>query len=87
MDFKVGDEVWWFKVNTPNPSSYGYHLNLSPGEIELVHDQIKEIKEDDENVLLVCWHCHKRSNDVWGKTRQEAWNKLKENMEQWGALD
>lgn len=85
MDFKVGDEVWWFtlKKHTDPSHLYGMSTTVSPGDIELVHDQIKEIKDD----YLQCWHCCKKKSEIWGKTRFEAWSKLKDELEKWGALD
>lgn len=84
MDFKVGDEIWWFKTKTKTEGlTYGFSLNIPTGGIELVHDQIKEIQGD----MLQCWHCCRTKDEVWGKTRFEAWNKLKDELEKWGALD
>ena len=81
LDFSVGDEVWWFKIG--NQAGCLYHFALRPGDIELVHDTIKEIKDGD----LHCWHCVKRPQDIWGKTRREAWKTLKSEMEEWGKLE
>lgn len=81
IDFKIGDEIWWFKIRNKN-DSMGYCFNLSPGDIELVHDQIKEIN----NESLICWHCVRYAEGVWGKSRQEAWSNLKKDLEKWGHL-
>lgn len=82
--YKIGDEIWWFQINQKdNGLNYGYHKALIPGEIDLIHDQIREISDD----VLVCWHCAKRKNEVWGRTRQEAWDKLKSEISKWGELE
>ncbi len=84
LEFQVGDEVWWFKTKTKMEGlTYGFSLNIPVNAIELVHDQIKEIDGD----TLTCWHSTKRIEDIWGKTRFEAWSRLKEELEKWGALD
>ena len=74
MVFKVGDEVWWFKVG--RQCSYVYTRDLVPDSIELVHDIITCIDGDS----LVCWHSTKDRADIWGKTRQEAWDRLKHSI-------
>lgn len=82
--YKIGDEIWWFQVNQKDHGlSYGYQKALNPGEIDLIHDQIREIDKDG---ILICWHCAKRPDEVWGKTRQEAWDKLKGFLSTWGEL-
>lgn len=84
MEFKIGDEVWWFKLKSSVESmAYSFSSAIRPGDIELVHDQVKEIKDD----LLQCWHCCKRKEEIWGKSRFEAWENLKKEIEKWGALD
>lgn len=80
LNYEIGDEVWWFKIN--DTQGVMYHLALAPGQIELVHDTIKEFKEG----RLVCWHTTKSPSEVWGKTRQEAWDRLKSELEKWGSL-
>lgn len=60
-----------------------YSFALRPGEIELVHDTIKEIKDG----WLICWHAQKQPQDIWGKTRKEAWERLKADLEKWGSLE
>lgn len=79
FDYKVGDEIWWFKYD----SHELYTTNLMPGKIELVHDVIKEIKDGH----LYCWHSSKKPHEVWGKSRKEAWAKLKSHIEKWGSLE
>lgn len=82
--FKIGDEIWWFQVNCPNGGvSYGYQRALNPGQLHLVHDHIREIQDD----ILVCWHCAKRVDEIWGKSRQDAWDTLKRETEKWGAIE
>lgn len=79
MDFKVGDEIWWFR----DAFSQSCAAMIYPGDIELVHDTIKEIKAHN----LIFWHCTLQANHVWGKTRKEAWARLKSDIEKWGSLD
>lgn len=85
ITFKVGDEIWWFQINQKDHGlSYGFHKALLPGELDLIHDQIREIDKDG---ILICWHCAKKTHEVWGKTRQEAWDKLKDFLSKWGELE
>lgn len=83
--YKVGDEIWWFQINQgkDNGLNYGYHKALNPGELDLIHDQVREISDN----VLICWHCAKRKDEVWGKTRQEAWDRLKSEISKWGELE
>jgi hypothetical protein len=80
LNYEVNDEVWWFKIGQQAGCLYSFALK--PGDIELVHDTIKEIKDG----MLICWHTQKRPSDVWGKTRNEAWATLRRNLEHWGKL-
>lgn len=77
-EFKVGDEVWWFQRNDERIGSY-----LWPGTIDLIHDYIKEIKDKE----IICWHGRLSANQIWGKSRFEAWTRLKDELEKWGKLD
>lgn len=83
--FKVGDEVWWFKVRANGNSAYGmgYCNNIDPDTIELVHDVVTDIQDES----LICWHGTHRAKEIWGKTRQEAWSRLKKEIEKWGAVE
>ena len=85
LTFKIGDEIWWFKVRSKNHSSFGlgYNSQLSPDEIELVHDVITDIQDD----TLICWHGSHHPRDVWGKSRSEAWSRLKKEIEKWGSVE
>lgn len=84
MDFKVGDEAWWFKVKTKSVGfGMGYHSHLTPDELELVHDVVTDIQDD----VLICWHGSHSPKDIWGKTRKEAWARLKSSIEKWGPLE
>ncbi len=85
MDFKVGDEIWWFKVRAWGSSAFGmgYTNTIDPGAIELVHDVITDI----EGETLICWHGTHRAKEVWGKTRKDAWARLKTEIEKWGAVE
>jgi hypothetical protein len=80
-DYKIGDEVWWFKA-----SAIGNHTawGLVPGKVELVHDVITQIIDDD---TIVCHFGIHKKNDIWGKTRPEAFSRLKEDLEKWGKLE
>ncbi len=78
MEFNVGDEVWWFRC-LGNGHSKGIH----PGSMELVHDVIKSIDEG----RLYCWHSVHKSENIWGKSRQEAWENLKHDLEKWGKFN
>ena len=83
--FKIGDEIWWFKLRTNASSGFsmGYSTSLPPDAIELVHDVITDIKED----ALICWHGTHYEKDVWGKSRKEAWARLKNEIAKWGVLE
>ena len=81
LNYEVNDEVWWFKIGPQAGCMYSF--TLKPGDIELVHDTIKEIKDG----WLICWHSQKKPSDVWGKTREEAWQTLKAQIEKWGVLE
>lgn len=87
LDFKVGDEVWRFQSSQSRDSyrceKYRFIRNLCPGQIELVHDIVLSIEDD----LLICQYETYGRNEVWGKSREEAFAKLKENLEQWGKLE
>lgn len=77
-DFKIGETVWWFNsINTL------YSHGIKPCDIDLVHDIIKEIKNNE----LICFHKNIPLEMVWGKTRKEAWNRLKQHIEKWGNVD
>ncbi len=70
--FKKGDEVWWFQ----GKSTFG-NADISklihPGTIELVHDIITDISEDGS---LICWYATRKAEHIWGKSREEAWERL-----------
>lgn len=81
--FKVGDEVWWFKIKNKNNPGMGYCSFLSPDEIELVHDVVTDIQDN----TLICWHGSHNYMDIWGKSRKAAWARLKTNIEKWGPVE
>lgn len=83
--FKVGDEVWWFKVRSSGSSAFGmgYTNHIDPDTIELVHDVITDIQDE----TFICWHGTHRAKDIWGKSRKEAWSRLKKEIEKWGAVE
>ena len=90
MEFKVGDEVWWFQSKT-NQLTYFDKKKIIPGSIELVHDiitaiELKTPKNGLDDDLLICWCNTHKAGDIWGRTRQEAWDKLKKEIEMWGKL-
>jgi hypothetical protein len=81
MDFKIGDQIWWFQAKERLSM---YQLSkISPDTITLVHDVVTDIVED----LLVCWHGTHNPKEIWGKSRKEAWDRLKNELEKWGSLD
>lgn len=82
MKFKKGDEIWWFQCKSRN-NDYYMRSNLPPDTLELVHDVITDIQGD----TLICWHGSHNVAEIWGKSRFEAWNRLKNEIEKWGALD
>lgn len=83
IDFKVGNEIWWFKNKYFFDAGYHFSSNIKPDGIELVHDVITEINGD----ILTTWHGLHRKEDVWGNTRQDAWDRLKSSIEYWGKLE
>lgn len=85
INFKVGDEVWWFKVRATDYSSFsmGYSNIIPPDSLELVHDVITDIKDE----TLICWHGTHYPKEIWGKTRKEAWSRLKKEIGRWGELE
>jgi hypothetical protein len=85
MDFKVGDEIWWFKIRTNASSGFslGYSNHLTPDQIELVHDVVTDVQDG----TLICWHGSHSPKDIWGKSRQEAWARLKTETEKWGPVE
>jgi hypothetical protein len=80
-DYKVGDEVWWFKVKFENYLEY--LVNIKVDNIQLVHDIVTKVSDDE----ITCFHVRLNPSNIWGKSRQEAWNKLKETLEVWGKLE
>jgi hypothetical protein len=80
-DFKIGDEIWWFKLVLNKMCMYNFCVG--PGHIELVHDTIKEVKDGH----LICWDWRKHPEDIWGKTHTQAWENLKNQLGKWGPLD
>lgn len=76
-DFKIGDEIWWFK-------SHDIVSRLCRSKVWLVNDIITKINDSYVETF------HTRvvdANEIWGRTRQEAWNNLKSEIEQWGKLE
>ena len=82
LNFKVSDEIWWFQCKNRITDGYGSR-NIMPETIELVHDVVTDIRED----ILICWHGTHKREEIWGKSRFEAWERLKNEIEKWGALD
>lgn len=82
LNYFIGDDIYWFKISSEGYSQL-YTNSILPGHIELVHDSIKEIKDGN----LCCWHTTKRPHEIWGKSREEAWETLKQQLQQWGALE
>lgn len=79
--FKIGDEIWWFQAKERMSM---YQLSrILPDTIELVHDVITDIKDD----TLICWHGTHHPDSIWGKSRKEAWARLKTNIEKWGPVE
>lgn len=78
-DLKVGDEIWYFQTKEGN----SFNRAVKPGEIQLVSDIIVEIVED----YFIFFHGHLRKDKVWGKTRMDAWCRLKEDIGQWGSIE
>lgn len=76
-NFEIGDQVWWFRGNQMGSRK------IILGTVELVHDVITDIQDG----LLMCWHSTLLPQNIWGKTRQEAWDRLKQDIEKWGPLD
>lgn len=60
-----------------------YKKSIKPKELDLIHDQIREINNDG---VLICWHCAKTPDEIWGRTRQEAFERLKIELNKWGEL-
>jgi hypothetical protein len=81
-DYKIGDQVWWFQTRAPMVS-FASNYSLRPDSLELVHDVITDIQDG----RLICWHGTHCPLEVWGKSRKEAWNRLKSKLEKWGQLD
>jgi hypothetical protein len=81
LAFKVGDTVWWFQVRNSR-ELFTYNRLLLPDSIELVHDEVTCIADG----MLICWHGTHDPLDIWGKTRQQAWDRLKSSIEKWGDL-
>ena len=82
MKFSVGDEIWWFQSKSRISELY-MRSNIAPDTIELVHDVITDIQDK----TLICWHGSHLASEVWGKTRQEAWDRLKREIEKWGSVE
>jgi len=78
--FKKGDEMWWFVVNYRDSAS----KNLLPDSIDLVHDLVTE---DSSGPFIKGDFGFKPHESIWGKSRQEAWDRLKAHIEKWGKLD
>lgn len=82
MTFKPGDEVWWFQTEIPVNNFYMKKM-LKPDSIKLVHDIVKKITGD----ILICEFSSHFVEDIWGKSRLDAWTRLKKELEKWGKLD
>lgn len=78
LDFKVGDEVWWFQGSLET-----YTGHIAPDELDLIHDVVKNIK----NGRIYCFHGSHDPKAIWGKSRKEAWKRLKSRVEEWGELE
>ena len=82
MTFKKGDEIWWFQ-SKKRADNYLMCFHITPDTIELVHDVVTDIQDN----ILICWHGSHNVAEVWGKSRQEAWNRLKNELTKWGELE
>lgn len=78
--FKKGDEVWWFVVK----HQHNVSNNLWPDSLDLVHDIVEE---DSDGPYVKCSFGFRPDESIWGKSRQEAWDRLKTHVEQWGKLE
>ena len=87
-DYKIGDEFWWFQINLPSDINKlcARSLSISAGDIELVHDVVKtNLHETDD--FIEGFFGLRHIDDIWGKTREEAFQKLKEHFEKWGKFN
>lgn len=80
-DFKIGDEIWWFQAT--NSNKFCHTNKITADGIELVHDIVHQIR----NNLLFSYFGIYEPQYIWGKTREEAWLRLKSNIENWGKFD
>ncbi|HEV7424654.1 MAG TPA: hypothetical protein VGO21_05740, partial [Candidatus Paceibacterota bacterium] len=56
-----------------------------PDSIELVHDIIKDKPTDDG---FICgFYTRVQASNVWGRTREEAFKRLKDALEKWGSFE
>lgn len=79
-DYKIGDEIWWFINELGGPPN----CDMNPEKMHLVHDEIREITGN----FVSCWHKKNLQIDhIAGKSRKEAWETLKSNIEKWGKLE
>ncbi len=82
-ELKIGDEIWWFQCKSRTSDFYYMRSSIPPDTLELVHDVVTDIKDN----TIICWHGTHKPEEIWGKTRQEAWSRLKNEIEKWGAID
>ena len=69
--FKPGSEVWWFQI-----TEKGLHGQKVPRDcLELVHDVVTKV----ENGIIYCLYGPLLEKNILGKTRDEAWNRLKKD--------
>jgi hypothetical protein len=85
MEFKIGEEIWWFRIDSNGNELRSPYFAVGLNNIELVHDIVK--KDSSANDEQVCgFYTIIYKTYICGKTRQEAFNSLKQYLEKWGPL-
>lgn len=87
MELKRGEEFWYFHINSLYLNTEKFTPTIGHYNIDLVHDVVLSVEVFPRETIVFGEHGSRLLiSQVAGKTRDEAFGRLKDNLEMWGKF-